>query len=404
MPFTPGSAPRLPQSLLPWVLTVFTTPCLLAPGGCSVPGADDDATNDDDTPAGDDDSGDDDDTTPADLTAFLTERGSYSVGFRESEVIYPDEVDGGDRRLRLCLWYPSDAISGEDLSYWDLFPAEGVWRDAHPAVGPFPVALFSHGDRGFAENSGFLMAHLASHGFLVVAPDHTTNTLFDYQDRTTSIYAQRPRDITAVLDHLESLPQGDPLEGMPGEPAALIGHSFGGYTTHAVAGAAYAMGDLVPACEEGTGPSGFCSTLDDTLEAVFDAGFRDKRIASAVSMAPGDLDLFAVSGLTEIPIPLLLLGGTLDGNAAAWPDFWAGLERSGNLFVEVTGGGHNTFTDFSGSIDEGEGLIEPQQGFRITDAFVLAFLLNHRGDPVGEPLLSGSLTPFPEVTLHLPPD
>ncbi|MCB1028061.1 MAG: hypothetical protein KDB24_09890, partial [Microthrixaceae bacterium] len=43
--------------------------------------------------------------------------------------------------------------------------------------GPYPVVLFSHGFAGFPEQSADLVTHLASWGFVVVAPDHVERSL-----------------------------------------------------------------------------------------------------------------------------------------------------------------------------------------------------------------------------------
>ena len=126
--------------------------------------------------------------------AGLTLTGPHAVGYRQSEVRYPDPTTGRLRTLRLALWYPSLDESGESATYLDVFEDADVWIGASHAPGPWPLALFSHGHQGYAENSSFLMAHLASHGWVVAAPDHTGNTTFDGASRTSAIYLQRPRD------------------------------------------------------------------------------------------------------------------------------------------------------------------------------------------------------------------
>lgn len=176
----------------------------------------------------------DDSAAPVDLVASLASPGPYQVGYHSEEISYPDTVSGADRALRLTMWYPTEDTSGADAEY--LVPQEdpGAWQDAGPADGPFPLVIFSHGHQGFAENSSFLMEHLASHGYAVVAPDHTDNTTFDGSSRDTAIYSQRPLDLSAVLEHLETVSGDHPLAGrLDGGPVLAIGHSFGGYTVFA---------------------------------------------------------------------------------------------------------------------------------------------------------------------------
>ena len=43
--------------------------------------------------------------------------------------------------------------------------------------GPYPLIVFSHGNGGLGVQSFFLTEYLASHGYVVVCPDHTGNSL-----------------------------------------------------------------------------------------------------------------------------------------------------------------------------------------------------------------------------------
>ena len=94
----------------------------------------------------------------------------------------------------LIVWYPAEAGSsaGKDQGRYDMrafLPADQQSKvaasdatvfkmDAYKDVpapnddGPFPLVLFSHGLGGFATQSSFLTTHLASWGFVVVAPEH----------------------------------------------------------------------------------------------------------------------------------------------------------------------------------------------------------------------------------------
>ena len=213
-----------------------------------------------------------------DLISLLDTRGPHAVGFRSDTITYVVPGQAEPREVRMSIWYPATSTDGEEVAYQDIFSAPDVWEDASPVSGPYPTLVYSHGHQGYAEASGLLMAHFASHGWLVAAPDHTNNTTWDGSNRDTEIYYQRPLDISAVLDHLEALPQSDPLAGANTEETIAIGHSFGGYTTFALGGATYAMDDLRDECASGTGPSSFCSTMTPEKEALFEAGFYDARI------------------------------------------------------------------------------------------------------------------------------
>lgn len=315
-----------------------------------------------------------------DLYTEVTSIGAWSVGWRTDTVSYTDPT-GAARELKLSVWYPSADIDGPAAEYRGAIEDPDAFADAVPANEDFPVIVFSHGHQGYAENSSFLMTFLASHGFVVAAPDHTNNTLFDGSGRDTEIYAQRPADISAVLDHL-------------GASAAIgLGHSFGGYTLHALAGATYDV-DTVAACAPKATEDGFCSTMTRELEALFLAGFTDARFLTHISMAPGDFRLFGAAGLAAVQVPVLHMTGSMDPQTGGdSEDIWAAFQASGtgSQRVELVGGGHQTFTDFSGQLEEAD--MAPEEGWTIVQAYALGWAKATVGDPERyAPLFSGELS------------
>lgn len=327
-------------------------------------------------------------TPPVDPVEHAVEAGPYAVGYRESELIYDDTITGTTRTLRLALWYPTDDAEGQDASYNGIFPTDGAWDSAGVAAGgPYPVAVYSHGHQGYAEASGFLMEHLASHGFVVAAPDHTGNTTLEGSDRDTEIYLQRPLDITAVLDHLDALPASDSLAGKVDVAQVIgIGHSFGGYTMLALAGGLH---DPDAACAEDPGAD-FCSTMTEALEDRMAQGFVESRLAVAIPMAAGDSNKFGADGLSQVTVPVVQMTGQLD-NPDESGAIWSYLEGGEHRRVDIVGGGHQTFSDFSGILEDMDGLIEPEEGFRIVRGYTAAAAWLHRGDSAYAPILDGEV-------------
>lgn len=329
-----------------------------------------------------------------DPLVLLSEPGPWGVGWREESVTWTEPgLQDTPRTDRLSVWFPTEAETGDEVRYQGAFPAPGILGGVAPVAGPHPLAVFSHGHQAYAESSGFLMAHLASHGWWVVSPDHTDDTTWDGDERETAIYWQRPLDLVAVLDHAEeTLPiAGDPV---------LIGHSFGGYTAHALAGAVFAIDTIAPACADGTDDSPFCSTMTDAQADRFRTGFADDRFAAVIAMAPGDWRLFG-DGLGAIDVPELLMTGGLDPGADG-DAIWADLDGAHDVRVDIPTAGHNGFTDFSGALDP-PGSIDPEEGFRIVRTHALAFARMHGlGDEVGAPLLDGSIavSPLAETTVR----
>lgn len=137
------------------------------------------------------------DTKATSTTAKVDDRGTDAAYAKRG----PHEVGTyttalGDGR-RVVIWYPADASAAKaPTETFDIasllspqlqsqIPAELRPQypiAAHPGAkaasgGPFPIVLFSHGFAGFPEQSADLVTHLASWGFVVVAPDHVERSL-----------------------------------------------------------------------------------------------------------------------------------------------------------------------------------------------------------------------------------
>ena len=159
-----------------------------------------------------------------------------------------------DRTLLTEIWYPADE-SARDLPpspASDFLPPELAVltenatlkliavREAPLAPGgPFPLIAFSHGSGGIRFQNTFQMEHLASHGFVVVAPDHQGNTFFDSSESTAQESIDRPLDIIYLLNAFSGF-TADPSNRFAGwidttTPFGVTGHSFGAYTSFAVA-------------------------------------------------------------------------------------------------------------------------------------------------------------------------
>ena len=326
------------------------------------------------------------DTGAFDPVTAASEAGKYTVGHRQVDVTYTEPA-GEERTLRTSVWYPSHETAGAPAQYL-LTQSKVALEDIAAADdAEFPVVVYSHGHQGYAEASSFLAEHLASHGYYVLAPDHTGNTTFDGGDRETSIYLDRAFDLTAVFDAFEA---GE-LVAAPrwNGRAAVVGHSFGGYTAYASAGATYDVAAMQAACDAGTGGD-VCSDWDEDWAARFEAGGADARFEGVVSMAPGDYRLFGAPGVATVGVPSLLMTGEFDPERTAdGASYWEGLAPLGGRYVNILGGAHNTFDDVSGSMGDGQ-TIDPEVGFRIVRTFAFAFVERLFGSGTYDGILDGS--------------
>jgi dienelactone hydrolase len=179
-------------------------------------------------------------------------RGPFPVGVRSGQLI---DRRREDRPLPFEAWYPADARhSGLDLdaptqdSFTPL-PGEPVRRqaavrDAAPRAGHRRLVLFSHTSGGDRRQSSFLCTHLASHGYVVAAVDHTGNTAGDRARRLATgevlapaerdayvarIIADRVPDLRFLLDEMRGGAAGDVSAQIDAGPVGLVGCSFGGW-------------------------------------------------------------------------------------------------------------------------------------------------------------------------------
>ncbi len=318
--------------------------------------------------------------------------GPFAVGVRE-ELLWVPEL-GIDTPLE--IWYPAVPTDGELA--WDFGLAV---RNAQldPAEAPFPVVVFSHGHRAIRFQSAFWCDRLASHGYVVAAPDHTFNTVFDFDDsRTAEVALNRPRDVSAVLDFLIDLNRddGDPLgDRLAIEQAAVAGHSFGGWTAAAVAGWEVQSLPLVdPQDLEELG-----------IEPPLD--LSDDRFSAAISMTPAGPSFMGTDGLDKIGMPVLYFGGEWDGVCPPDEDVVPMFEHTPPPahLVMVAEAGHYGFSNMCdllpGMFDDcGDPYRPAAEVQEIANAYSLDFLgLHLRGDERYGGILASS-PPFEGVEIR----
>jgi predicted dienelactone hydrolase len=248
---------------------------------------------------------------------------------------------GGEDSLDLTVWYPAEATSGSTRYRYAMkvgFPFRTVTvatYAGHAAPdapfeltdGPYPLVILSHGFSMTGESYAWLSEHLASHGFVVVAPEHheKMNVTFSWFWRSP---IDRPLDILEVLATIdEETGSGGSLEGLVDpETVAVIGHSYGGYTTLAAGGARWDLVTMEARCAEvanGDPEALLCNNLVPHIDdMVSRAGFdtppdglwpavADPRIDAIVPMA-GDSYFFNEDGLAAITVPVMAISGTAD--------------------------------------------------------------------------------------------
>ena len=184
-------------------------------------------------------------SAPAPYDPFA--RGPHPVGVRT----FP--VTTTHRPLTVEVWYPATAdTAGADVDpaqqdryrvvpFTPRTPQAAVRDAAAASLTNVPLVIFSHGLGGFRQQSTFLTTHLASHGYLVVAPDHPGSTLHDFIGRRryglgavrhaiAAAADARLADVPGLIDVFTSREEGF-ARLVDANRVGAVGHSFGGWTS-----------------------------------------------------------------------------------------------------------------------------------------------------------------------------
>ena len=284
-------------------------------------------------------------TGRADLSWAPDKTGPFGVGYRRETLTFVTTPEGATRTIEVSVWYPTHDTTGTPAVYFDPLPVPNpdVFQNATlaPPVDPagYPVHLFTHGHLGFGGSSPLMTRHFASHGWVVIAPDHTGNTTVNNsQPRPKEIYWWREMDDEACLDWLANLKAPDPLAGLARvERTFLSGHSFGSTDTWALSGVPYNMSVIAAHCQKQDGNAD-CDPQALKRYADFQG---DKRVVAAAILAGGvDDNVYAPESPTLETLPLLLMTGTADPGHPSAP-LWDPLPHG--TWVDVVGGCHQLF-------------------------------------------------------------
>jgi predicted dienelactone hydrolase len=179
--------------------------------------------------------------------------------------------------------YGHPALPSRSLSTLVVYPKEPSDQDRQ-----FPLIVYSHGFGATAASAGPTLDSLASHGYVVAAPDFPLSTIglpgaLDLLD-----YKNQPGDVSFVITRMIKLngTQGSPVyHRIEVRRVGVVGHSLGAVTTLAVA---------------------------------YNSCCRDTRIGAAIEM-DGELNVpigptgqFSGTYFKDHNPPLLVINGTKD--------------------------------------------------------------------------------------------
>jgi len=293
--------------------------------------------------------------------------GTRAVGVRLLDLV---DASRGDRTLPTAVYYPAaGTLDGAacDATYqaMDLFERYAALtvcgtKDAEPdlAGAPYPVVVFSHGSGSVKEGHKYLYEYLVSHGFVVVAPDHTGNVGLG-QSEPVDLYMTLTRelDLRFAIDEFTArfaVAEGEFAGLGDAGRLAIAGHSWGGHTVMALAGLVYNFESVKEKCDspEGGYDKWYCAVTD--VQAQIQA-VPDPRVKAALAFGNDAGHQMAVpdcQGASGITIPYLQMVGDKDSYCDVQQDGWKcyAAEQGPACIVAFAGAGHLGYTDMMDEI------------------------------------------------------
>ena len=170
--------------------------------------------------------------SPASIFDSARQLGLYGIGVTTLELTdttRPTAVNhefpgSNDRKLTVEVWYPTSAVAAD------------ATRDAPVDMddAPYPLIVFSHG----LSASRILYAgygeHLASHGYIVAAPDYPLSNLAAPGGPRLNAVLEQPKDLSFVIDKMLEFnaSDGNRFKGtIDPDRIGATGHSLGAMTT-----------------------------------------------------------------------------------------------------------------------------------------------------------------------------
>ncbi len=183
---------------------------------------------------------------------------------------------------------------------------------------PVPLIVISHGVASSRLTFAYLAKHLVSHGFAVAVIEHNDISLNKFDRFLTgqerfpepNNLIDQPLDVKYVLDQLESKSK------INLQQVGIIGQSFGGYTSLALAGGELIADQTATECD----PENYRDVVLDlsslakcTLNELNQPRIqlKDPRIKAAIAINPMG-KIFGQAGMSSIQVPTMLIGGTND--------------------------------------------------------------------------------------------
>jgi predicted dienelactone hydrolase len=226
----------------------------------------------------------------------------------------------GDTPATVALFYPTAvADRAVPMGPWLPVVAPGAPASDAKLKG---LILLSHGTGGTELNHHNLGTRLARDGYLVAAVRHAGDNWQDRSLMTSGRYfSERPLQLSRVLDALLASPEWGPR--IPADRIGAVGHSAGGYSVLALAGAQAERQRSAQHCRTVQDDPGYCSlakgpagteapgvqaapTASAVAPEARPVSVPDRRIRAVVALAPMAV-VFTAESLAAIMVPVRVI-------------------------------------------------------------------------------------------------
>ena len=216
---------------------------------------------------------------------------SLAAPARAQHAGYRTLTIAGDTPATVALFYPTTVADRVlPMGPWQPVVAPGAPPSDTRLKG---LILISHGTGGTELNHHNLGTRLAREGYLVAAVRHAGD---NWQDRSLvssgRYFSERPRQLSRVLDALLASPEWG--SRIPVDRIGAVGHSAGGYSVLALAGAQAEPSRAAQHCRTVQDDPGFCALAKGSSVGPSVSPAAASQPAPAVGAATPDAERVSV--------------------------------------------------------------------------------------------------------------
>jgi predicted dienelactone hydrolase len=262
--------------------------------------------------------------------------------------------NGSQQAIQVVLFYPTQD-NARPIPMGPFTPTVAI--NGKPDASVKGLLLLSHGTGGSELGHSGLAEALAKDGYLVAAIRHPGD---NWQDQSMLgvpggyYFSERPRQASRVIDAILSDPEWTQRikADAQGPRIGAVGHSAGGYTVLALAGAIPELARIASHCGTGSDDPIFCSMGRRVPSAAAEKpsfeGLQDVRVRAVAALAPASV-MFTPESLASIKVPVTIYAGEKDTFLVPrYHAEWLRQNMATADYHAVSNAGHYAFMDTPG--------------------------------------------------------